>query len=90
MLLIIAQPKKLATPKVDKAVEDLIQRFQGLSITIEQLNEMAKGNVGLQRLLVKPENYAEVYKQLVLRLYQATETRSVLVAGAVGEKGILS
>ncbi|EFQ95410.1 hypothetical protein PTT_06609 [Pyrenophora teres f. teres 0-1] len=50
---------------------------------------MAKGNVGLQRLLVKPENYAEVYKQLVLRLYRATKTRSVLVTGAIGEKGIL-
>ncbi|KAK1918286.1 hypothetical protein P3342_001203 [Pyrenophora teres f. teres] len=67
ILPIVAQPEKLAAPKVDKAVEDLIQRFQGLSMTIEQLNEMAEGNVGLQRLLVKPENYAEVYKQLVLR-----------------------
>ncbi|EFQ92616.1 hypothetical protein PTT_10247, partial [Pyrenophora teres f. teres 0-1] len=55
-----------------------------------QLNEIAKGNVELQRLLVKPKNYAEVYKQLVLRPYQVTKTHSVLVAGAIGEKGILS
>ncbi|KAL7780528.1 hypothetical protein CFE70_010552 [Pyrenophora teres f. teres 0-1] len=72
MLPIVAQPEKLAAPKVDKAVEDLIQRFQGLSMTIEQLNEMAEGNVGLQRLLVKPENYAEVYKQLVLRPHRVS------------------
>ncbi|KAI1507933.1 Integrase core domain containing protein [Pyrenophora tritici-repentis] len=72
ILPIAAQPDKAAAPKVDQAVEDLIQRFQGLSMTIEQFNEMAEGNIGIRRLFAKPENYAEAYKQLVLRPHRVS------------------
>jgi hypothetical protein len=63
----IQQQAKVVVPKVDPGVEDLIKRFDGLTLSVEQFEYLANSNLSLRRLLSKGENYAEAYKRLVLR-----------------------
>lgn len=66
-VLSLPAPSKPVAPKVDPAVSDLIRQFDGLTLTVEQFNGLATNNLALRRLLSNSANYAEAYKQLVLR-----------------------
>ncbi|KAH7394766.1 hypothetical protein BKA66DRAFT_373353, partial [Pyrenochaeta sp. MPI-SDFR-AT-0127] len=69
---IIQLPVKEA-PKVDPAVTDLIRRFDGLTLTVEQFDYLANSNLSMRRILSNHENYAKAYKHLVLRNKQLSE-----------------
>ena len=66
-VLPIQQLAKLVAPKVELVVSDLIRRFDGLTLSVDQFNYLANSNLAVRRLLANSDNYAEAYKQLVLR-----------------------
>jgi hypothetical protein len=65
----IQQQAKVVTLKVNPRVKDLIKRFKGITLSIEQFKYLASSNLLLRRLLLKGENYAKAFKRLVLRPY---------------------
>jgi hypothetical protein len=54
-------------PIVEPAVSNLIQRFDSLTLSVDQFNYLANSNLAVRCLLANSDNYAEAYKQLVLR-----------------------
>ncbi|EUC48330.1 hypothetical protein COCMIDRAFT_2774 [Bipolaris oryzae ATCC 44560] len=60
------QQLKIATPKVDPAVASLIKKFSGLTLSIKQFKHISKHSRAIRKILEKPENYIEAYKQLVI------------------------
>jgi hypothetical protein len=59
-------PVQVATTQVDPAVEDLVRRFEGFTLSVKQFEHLSNSNIALRRLLLKGENYAEAYKRLVI------------------------
>jgi hypothetical protein len=60
-------PATQSVPRVDPAVADLVRRFDGMTLSVEQFNYLANSNLAIRRMLSDTENYTEAYKKLVLR-----------------------
>jgi len=65
-ILPIAISPKPVVPKIDP-IDELCQKFGGLTFTTEQFEYLSKSSLAVQRLLSDPIKWAEAYRRLVLQ-----------------------